>query len=298
MIPEVDAAGRDRIDETHAKQFLDAGVLVLRNVLHPGELSALRDQTLPLIERAAATRVDDPDYAYGSHDGVVTASRIEYVIDKLPACKALLGHPFILRTVELLQGRNFVPTWDSCVFKLPGAGVAVPWHYDDAGYDGLDVPPVFNVDFYLDTADETNCLWVFPGSQHWPVERSRAKAGELNAGGFGTEDAVAIHMAPGDVLLHNARALHGSAASSSELRRVVYYEFRAGEAEREHGPHTVEYIPLKQRVLLACLRRREQAPYAAAERPFVYRPEGAFAVPDDEEPGTYRYAHEQHWRTG
>src|SRR3990172_8255875 len=57
-------------------------------------------------------------------------------------------------------------------------------------------------------------------------------------------------------LLHDILLLHGSPASSSGLRRVVYYEFRPAQAELPLGPPVPAYIRAKQRVLLACLRDR------------------------------------------
>jgi hypothetical protein len=65
-------------------------------------------------------------------------------------------------------------------------------------------------------------------------------------------------MHPGDVIIHNILVLHGSPAAQSHLRRVIYYEFRPAEVELAIGPHTPEYIPLKQHLLLACLRDRRR----------------------------------------
>lgn len=105
---------------------------------------------------------------------------------------------------------------------------------------------------------------------------------------------------PGDVLFHNILTLHGSGPARSWFRRVLYYEFRAAETERRVGPHHPRYIALKQRALLGSLRTRQPLPYAAAEKPFVYRPTRGFApvVPADEDaPTTYRFPHNEYWRT-
>ena len=90
--------------------------------------------------------------------------------------------------------------------------------------------------------------------------------------------------------------LHGSPAAQSKLRRVVYYEFRPGEIEREHGPHNAQYIGLKQQLLLACLRERAKTAYAQSEQPFTYNPSPDFAAPALEPLETYRYPHEKFWR--
>lgn len=301
--PEIDARRQERVTDDQARFFRENGLLVVRNLLRGDELAALREQTLPLVRRAVDEQPDDPDYSYKAHalTGERVPYRIEYVIDKTTAGKALLGHPFILRSVEQLQGPNFVPTWDSMVFKVEGAGAAIPWHRDAAPYQDPDIDDdvaAINVDFYLDGSDETNCLWGLPGSNRWSAEEAAERIARLNADGFGTEGAVPLPMAPGDVIFHNILALHGSPPAASQLRRVIYYEFRPAEVERRFGPHTPPYIPLKQGLLLACLRDRAAAPYAAGETPFSYAPTGPFALPDSPSASvnTYRYPHSEYWR--
>lgn len=306
--PEIDARAQDSITDEQAQFFRDNGLLVIRNVLSPEELKAMQDATQPLIdmaERGVATPDAPPlDVMYKEHEitGERTPFRVEYVIEKTLAGKALLGHPFILRSVEKLQGRNLIPTWDSVVFKQAGKGAAIPWHRDAGTQHSRDAfAPIFNVDFYLDEADLTNCLWGILGSNQWTPEQSAETIARLNAGGefHTTEGAVPIIMHPGDVIFHNILVLHGSPAAQSHLRRVVYYEFRPAEIESEIGPHVPEYLPLKQKVLLACLRHRANTPYAAGETPFAYRPTPPFdgvTLAEDEELSTYRYPHGEFWR--
>lgn len=285
---EVDARGLEALADEHVARFREHGLLIVRNVLGGEELAALQAETLALVRRAAAG-TSDPDYKVKRHEltGEEVPYRIEYVVDKGPACRALLGHPFVLRSVEAIQGPSFVPTWDSMVFKLEGAGASIPWHRDQE-IDYVPERPVFNVDFYLDPSDETNCLWGLPGSHRWSWDEAGAAIARLSEGGFRTEGAVPLIMRPGDVLLHDILVVHGSGPAQSGLRRVLYYEFRALETELAHGPHVPEYMPLKQAVLAACVRARAEAPYAAGERPF--------AVAAAEPPPTYRYPHEDWWR--
>jgi phytanoyl-CoA hydroxylase len=302
--PWIDARTQDCITDEQAQFFRDNGLLVIRNLVRGEELAQLQSETQELVDRARAG-VEDPDFLYREHEisGKRVPFRVEYVIDKRHACAVLLGHPFILRSVEKLQGRNFIPTWDSMVFKNAGNGVAIPWHRD-SGTDAVPgnrgyQQPIFNVDFYLDRADLSNCLWGILGSNRWDQERANHVVNELNQGGFQQgHGSVPITMEPGDVILHNITALHGSPPSQSALRRVLYFEFRPGEFEREVGPHRVEYGPLKQQQLLECLQHRARSPYAAGETPFHYRPDAEFAPPV---PGAaltgYRFPHEQYWRT-
>ncbi len=285
-----------------AQFFQEKGYLIVPGVVVEEELDRLRAALGQLVEFGAAEVRDDPDFMYG--EGHLTGEkilrRIEYVIDKLDECKTLLGHPFILRSVEKLMGPDFIPTWDSMVLKMPGQGIAVPWHRD-AGTDFLGDKPIFNVDFYLDEADENTCVWVIPGSHRWSGERILKELAR-RAGAFADEGAIPALMRPGDVLFHNILVLHGSPANSSDkMRRVLYYEFRPAHVEDELGPHVPAYIPLKQRVLLSCIHRRSCAEYVPTdEQPFSYHPPSPYnstSLAEDEELSTYRYPHGEYWRT-
>jgi phytanoyl-CoA hydroxylase len=293
---EVDAGVQEVITDEQAQFFIDNGFLIIRNVIQGDELRLLQDQNFDLVEKGIAGVVNDPDFLYRiRNDGERVYWRTEFVIDKQDANKVLLGHPFILRTVEKLQGNNFIATWDSLVVKVPNNAASVPWHRDAAVPFGCTDPrPIFNVDFYLDSADEKSCLWVIPGSNHWDAEASQLRCSQQ---GFDFEGAVPVPMNPGDVILHNIQLLHGSPeGDGNALRRTIYYEFRPGEVEFEFGPHTLEYLTLKQQVLLACIERRKQAPYAQGEKPYEYRPSGALAVSEPKRPETYRVPHEKYWR--
>jgi phytanoyl-CoA hydroxylase len=290
---EANAQTQPCITDEQAKFFQDNGFLVIRQVLVGEELSTIQQAMSQLYQKGVAGVENDPDFMYGHgvKSGKQVLRRIEYVIDKSDPMKALLGHPFILRSVEKLQGRNFIPTWDSMVVKVPDEGVIVPWHRDAAIMAGCtDTRPIFNVDFYLDPSNLKSCLWVIPGSNLWSAEQISERCARP---GFDTSDAVPVPLEAGDVIFHNIQLAHGSpSGDGNALRRTVYYEFRPAEVELEFGPHTPEYIPLKQQVLVECLKRRAKTSYAAAEQPFKYAPTGEFSLAEPlAEPPTFRYPH-------
>jgi ectoine hydroxylase-related dioxygenase (phytanoyl-CoA dioxygenase family) len=307
-LPDIDGSAQERLSDEQARFFRDHGVIVIRGLLRGQELERLRRETLALIERARSGP-EQPDTLYAEHQetGERVPCRIEFPVHHSPAARVLMGHPFVLRLVEQLQGPSFIPTWDALVFKNPGAGTGVSWHRD-AAIDCLDTTdgedwrhPVFNVDFYLDRADLASCVWAIPGSNRWSAERADAVCRELNGRpSFATgHGAVPLPVEAGDVIVHNIAALHASAPTRGPLRRVLYYEFRPCGLEQRRGPHVPAYIPLKQRVLEACLRERAAAPYTAGETAFRYAPEPAFAAPalgDGERLATFRYPHGEYWR--
>jgi len=286
--------------------FEQNGFLVLPRVLDQQELAQLQRATEHLI--AQATPGANPDYLYGTgqHTGRPVLRRIEYMVDKCAECRVLLGHPLILQIVDQLIGSDFIPTWDSMVVKLPDEGISVPWHRD-AGTECVGDTPIFNVDFYLDEADEDTCVWAIPGSHTWSKERVSAflaqhRESDQHPKDFRNAGAVPLFMQPGDVLLHNILVLHGSPQNNSPaLRRVIYYEFRAAHVEEHLGPHVPAYIPLKQRVLLRCIELRRRASYVPkSEQSFEYQPPAPYGVhawSTDEDPPTFRYPHEEFWRS-
>lgn len=295
QIPEADALLQDEITNEQAQFFLENGFLVIRNVVVGEELRLLQEQTMQAVEIGIAGSGDE-DYLYRVRkNGERKYWRTEYIIDKQEANKALLAHPFILRSVAKIQGVNFIPTWDSLVVKIPNQAASVPWHRDALVPDGCtDQRPIFNVDFYLDQADLKSCLWVIPGSNHWATDAAEERCAQP---GFDVSDAVPVPMNPGDVIFHNIQLLHGSPeGDGNALRRTVYYEFRPGEIEAEFGPHTLEYLALKQHMLVDCIEKRKEAAYTAGETPYVYEPQGAFALGPKQAPKTYRYAHGDYWR--
>jgi ectoine hydroxylase-related dioxygenase (phytanoyl-CoA dioxygenase family) len=290
---EANAQTQECITDEQAKFFQDNGFLVVRQVLVGEELATIQQAMGQLYRKGVAGVENDPDFMYGLgvKSGKQVLRRIEYVIDKSDPMKVLLGHPFILRSVEKLQGRNFIPTWDSMVVKVPDEGVIVPWHRDAAIMEGCtDTRPIFNVDFYLDPSNLKSCLWVIPGSNLWSAEQISERCARP---GFDTSDAVPVPLEAGDVIFHNIQLAHGSpSGDGNALRRTVYYEFRPAEVELEFGPHTPEYIPLKQQVLVECIKRRARTSYAAAEQPFKYAPTGEFSLAEPlAEPPTFRYPH-------
>ena len=286
------------ITASQAAFFMENGYLILRGLLHSEEFSRLHQGVDNLTEYGKLGVHADPDFLYGTgyKTGKRILRRIEYVVDKSDACKVLLAHPYILRSVERLIGKDFIPARDSLVAKLPAEGVEVPWHRDESGLH-VDETPVFSVAFYLDPADQDTCLWVLPGSHRWrqsDVDRIVARPV------FSTDGATPLLMDPGDVAFHHVLLLHGSRANHTpKTRRVLYYEFRPAHVEAALGPHTPEYIPLKQHVLVNCIARRRAAPYIPRDEfSYEYDPPAPWTIQDSGEPlSTLRIPHEAYWRS-
>lgn len=308
-IVEVDASRQDCITEIQAEAYRQAGLLVLRNVVRGEELAALQRETLPFVENALrlCEGVDEvPPWdlhhvlaTKHGQTGRFTPFRQEYVLHRSEACRLLLAHPFVLKSVQVLQGSDFTATWDSMVFKSPGHGAIIPWHRD--GEPPAFAPtPVFNVDFYLDGSDASNCVWGIPGSNRWTSEEAAAECRRRNAApdGFDPAGAVPVTMNPGDVLLHDVKTLHGSPWAQSRLRRVLYYEFRAADVILENKLRTEAYVKRKQLMLKSIIAERAVHERGRGETPCAYRPQrgewNRWELPAGWKPPTYQYAHEDY----
>jgi ectoine hydroxylase-related dioxygenase (phytanoyl-CoA dioxygenase family) len=315
----VDGLNQTELSPQQIRFFNEKGYLVVRNALSEIELDGLRKDTDQLIQNMEL-EPNHPDYWYNddipknwyknysnerNNESLVgdvkkgIPFRIEYPVDKSDACKLLMGHAFILKAIEQLIGTTqFIPTWDSFVFKNEGNGVPIKWHRD-ASAETVDNIPAIDVGFYLDDANSklNNCLYVIPGTHKWPDLLAASMIEFLTQDGFKTTGAVPVEVRPGDVILHNILILHGSPSCKSPLRRTVYYEYRSIDQERRMGPHNLEYIDVKQRLLSCCLNKRNKTNFNQLQNdiPYSYNVEGFNPEIGLE---TMRFPHKQYFRDG
>ncbi len=240
-------------------QFYDEnGYLILRNWVPQDLLHKLQAAGDAWIEQMLQATPDDPhmaDYNFANRNGSRVPFRINYLHNKGQAASLeLLGSPYVLGVAESLCGPNFVPTYESMVFKQKGDGEAIPWHQDA-------VHPrnhrIFNYDLYLDASRiGAGALRVVPGTHTQKADICRLE----DKFGWEPTDVIHAEMEPGDVLLHDVMVVHGSEqVVGKALRRTIYYEFRAAEQIVQEGPWDSEWIDKRVRMLPPALRH-----YAAA----------------------------------
>ena len=162
----------------------------------------------------------------------------------------LLGSPQVLGVAESLCGPNFVPTYESMVFKKAGDGESIPWHQDAVH---TRKHRVFNFDLYLDDSKKgAGALRVVPGSQ-LKIQDACDIALEH---GWDLPGVIHVQLEPGDVLLHDVMVLHGSERTlGKNLRRTIYYEFRAAEMILDEGPWDEDWIDKRLRLIPLALKK-------------------------------------------
>jgi len=280
------------LTEEEVRSFDDNGYLVLRNRIPNDLLRRLQGAATNWMSEGRQVPADDPaavDYHYANRAVGRVMFRVDYVHNKGQAASLeLLGSPAVLGIAESLAGHNFVPTYESLVFKNEGDGAAIEWHQDA-------VHPrtyrVFNVDVYLDASRiGEGALRVAPGSHRQPVDICDLK----EKYGWDAPGVVQVEMDPGDVLVHDVMVVHGSeAVTGNKLRRTVYYEFRAAEQIMSEGPWDASWVD--QRLRLVPLGLEEHARANPGSAQFDWRIDAAFRpVSSGDAEAELRVAHTAH----
>ena len=197
--------------------------------------------------------------------------RINYLHNKGEAASLeLLGSPEMLGIAESLAGPNFVPTYESLVFKNTGDGAPIDWHQDAVHPRNFRI---FNVDVYLDESRKgAGSLRVAPGSHKQVVDVCQLQ----EEYGWDAPGVIQTELNPGDVLVHDVMLVHGSEATlANKLRRTIYYEFRGAEQIQAEGPWDEEFID--QRLRLVGLGRAEWQKQNPTSVPFTWNVSDTFA---------------------
>lgn len=239
--------------------FDDNGYLLLRQWIPAKLLARLQAAGEAWIARGLQVTPEDPLYPdFGWKKGP-NGDRVFYAVGYVhnmgeSASLELLGSPQVMAVAESMCGPNFVPTYESMVFKMTGEGAPIHWHQDA-------VHPrryrIFNYDIYLDASRSgAGALKVVPRSQLSKVDVCDFDDNH----GWNPPGVMEVEMEPGDVLLHDVMVVHGSEpVIGKALRRTIYYEFRAAEEILEDGPWDRNWIDRRQRLIPLGLRRHREA---------------------------------------
>jgi hypothetical protein len=234
------------------------GFLILRNWITGDLLTRLQEAGHQWISDGLSASPDNPwfgDYNFAKREQGEVMFRVDYLHDKgHRASLDLLGCPQVLGVAESLCGPNFVPTYESMVFKQEGDGEVIRWHQDA-------VHPrrwrIFNFDLYLDASKKgAGALRVIPGSQIQKLDACRLEQEH----GWDAPGVIHAEMEPGDVLLHDVMVVHGSERTlGNRLRRTIYYEFRAAEQIISEGPWDREWVDKRMRLVPLGLRAYQES---------------------------------------
>jgi len=194
----------------------------------------------------------------------------------------LYGHPEMLAVAEAVNGADFTPFNEAVWIKLPRLGGSVSWHQD--GWTHWDSPELdegthgFNFMAQLYGCDAANGLWVVPGTHK--LGKVDLKAMVQAAGSDRLPDAVPFICDPGDVVICNRQAVHGSFANTSPNIRVTlnfgFHRRKSVLGVRSGGIHNPvslydeTYIKSRSRLIAYGIDARQQR--FPEEKPYRYAP--------------------------
>ena len=193
-------------------------------------LDRLRQVTYDFIDRSrtvsATDEVFDLDEGHGPNTPRLTRIKLPHkqhpVFDEVLRCErmkacfsALLGANVTLQTTKLNT-------------KAPGGGAAVEWHQDWAFYPHTN-DDMLAVGLFLEDVTEVNGpLMVIPGSHKGPLlshHNNGVFCGAVSPDDpdFHFDRAVTLTGKAGDMTVHHARTLHGSAPNRSDRARLIMF---------------------------------------------------------------------------
>jgi len=218
---------RARYDSTYT-QLHDQGYAVVPGVISQEEISALNDAS----ERLCA----DPSYAHLQKDKY-TGSLIP--VSKDPVFAELIAHKAALSVFDELGWGPTLRWMSGFIISKPPYSPSLGWHQDSWYWDqqvaySKEPAQVFAMYYLTDTTEENGCLRVLPGSHHTPHplhdELGAAHSEEVRSGGEAwrqlpehrdISDAVNVAVNAGDLVIGDARVLHGARENQTASRRSL-----------------------------------------------------------------------------
>ena len=162
-------------------------------------------------------------------------------LSKHPAFAKLIGHPAVISALDQV-GLSDLRFMSGYVISKPPGSPSLGWHQDgwywddiDAGY-GATPAQVFGMIYLTNTSVHNGCLRVVPGSHraahalharlrpaHSEEVRSTGKAAwkEAPEHSCDVEGATDVPVQAGDLVVGDARLLHGAHPNESDERRTV-----------------------------------------------------------------------------
>ena len=220
-------------------QFYDEnGYLLVENAVTPDQLDRLRDITTRLIEASRevseSNEVYDLDRGHSADNPRLTRVKLPHKRDRY--FWDLIRDSKMTEVLTDLLGPHTNLLTSKLNTKAPGGGRAIEWHQDWAFYPATN-DSLLAFGLMLEDVDEANGpLMVIPGSHKGPILSHMANgyfAGAIDPDDplFEMDKAVTLTGKAGDMTVHHARILHGSAPNMSDRNRLIlFYECSASDA--------------------------------------------------------------------
>ncbi|WP_028925284.1 phytanoyl-CoA dioxygenase family protein [Pseudonocardia acaciae] len=224
-----------RLSSDQLDEYRTRGYLAVRSVFTPDEVRELQSVTDQFVEqsRHVSDHTDAFDLEPGHSFDQPRLRRLKAPHRRHRAYDRALRNDTLLGLLRQLLGDGVRFQNTKLNMKSPEFGSPVEWHQDWAFYPHTN-DDVLAVGIAIDDMMlENGCLMVVPGSHTGPVHDHHQDGhfvGAVNPAGL-IDDAAPIELAAGDISIHHARLLHGSAPNTSTRpRRFLLFEYAAADA--------------------------------------------------------------------
>jgi len=218
--------------------YRENGYVHVEGAIEPEPLAAMQRVTDALIDRSRGVSISDEvfdlDAGHGPDSPRLTRIKLPHTRDA--AYADVLHSARLTGFLTPLLGPDIRLHTSKLNTKAPGGGAAVEWHQDWAFYPHTN-DDILAVGIMLEDVDEANGpLMVVPETHRRPVlshHRDGVFCGAIDPGDplFESDKAVTITGKAGDMSIHHARVLHGSAPNRSErARKLLFFEMMAADA--------------------------------------------------------------------
>lgn len=227
--------------EFHRKQMKEMGCTLIKGVWSEEFTAEMRDWSAAVINNNPP--VEKHQYQ-GTDIHIFTEDRwdrrvhLELSPTRMPDPNAarIIDHPIQAQVFKDLGFGNITAQEWVIMISKPPDGPPCYWHQDYANWNSPEAltpwPTVIGVGYYLsDTSRKNGCLRVIPGTHHrrhelhdlvpTPHDPEIQKMTDLTSPVFSQHlDAVDIEASAGDMVLFDARLLHGTWDNISDNRRT------------------------------------------------------------------------------
>jgi ectoine hydroxylase-related dioxygenase (phytanoyl-CoA dioxygenase family) len=197
------ALAQDPEADRHARTILREGFVVLRDVLSPAEVEAMRAALAPWLQGKLMGRNDFEGFR---------SERVYALLAKDPALALLVEHPQLLAIVDRLLAPHYLLSAFLAIQVHPGE-TPQGWHFDDGGCRVPRPRPMHGVSaiWALDEFTEENgATQLIPKSHLWSDDSPPPRS----------EDALSICMPAGSVVVFAGTLQHRGGASRGPGTRL------------------------------------------------------------------------------
>ncbi len=232
---------RAAIQPRHVQAYREHGFLVLEDALPPGEIDALRRETVAICRGERGPIEGSPPPAPDESDDALLERHlcIHFPHKVSPRMYDCLAHPAIVDVLTQVIGPN-VKCMQSMLFIKSAGMPGQAWHQDEDYIPTRD-RSLTGAWIALDDAHVGNgCLWVIPGSHRpgvlWPQAVQNDRRFDCTAESYGfpyTEaDEVPVEVKAGSIVFFNGYLLHRSLpnVTQSGYRRALVNHYMSAES--------------------------------------------------------------------